>query len=82
MCGVNRSRLSIHNAIILIRIICRPVLHLWHEARNLIAADRDGPGGLVTRLGVGLVRKRDSTPGMGKSLLQSVRNGPGANTDS
>lgn len=80
MCGVNRSRLSIHNAIILTRTICRPVLHLWYEARNLTAANRNGPAGLVTRPGVGLVRKRDLTPGIGKSLLQSVWNGPGANT--
>jgi hypothetical protein len=58
------------------------VLLLWYEARNLTAVNRDGSVGLVIRLGVGLVRKYDSTPGMGKSLLQSVRTGPGVNAAS
>jgi len=82
MCWINCSRLSIHNAIILTRIICRPVLHLWYEPWNLTAANRDSSVGLVTRLGVALVTKNASTPGMGKRLLQSVRTGPGANTAS
>jgi hypothetical protein len=47
---VNLPPLSIHNMTILECIICRPALHLWYEAQNLTAGNRDGSVGLVTRL--------------------------------